>query len=108
MLQKKQVRKNFRDSVFKRDKYRCRGCGKLFPHNSIEEYLDAHHVTPREEMPNGGYVKENGISLCKSECHMKAEMWIKNESGEEGFDPRTLYNKIGSSKESATRASEKL
>lgn len=108
MNNKKLVRKRFRDSVFDRDKCRCCGCGKLFPHNSVEEYMDAHHITPREEMANGGYVKQNGISLCKESCHMKAEMWIKNGKGEQGFDPQSLYNKIKSSKEEAIKASERL
>ncbi len=107
MNTKKQIRQNFRNDVFKRDKYRCCGCGKLFPHGSIEEYMDAHHITPREEMPHGGYVKENGISLCKDGCHMKAEMWLKNGTGEKGFDPDSLYAIIGSSKERAIEASNR-
>ena len=60
-------------------------------------------------MPNGGYVKENGISLCKGEdgtsCHEKAEMWLSGESEPEGYSPEELYNLIGSSKEKAHQAS---
>lgn len=52
-------------------------------------------------------IKENGVSLCKAGCHMKAEMWLKNGEGEEGFDPQTLYEKIGSTKEEAIRQSER-
>jgi hypothetical protein len=48
-------------------------------------------------MPNGGYVKENGITLCKigENCHLKAE------NVEPGFEPELLYRLIGSSKELA-------
>ncbi len=98
---KKQIRKTFRDEVFQRDKCSCRMCGAEF-HSNTEEFLDAHHITDRTEMPNGGYVKENGISLCKDECHLKAEMQ------EEGYTPNELYLLIGSSFEDAVKASEKL
>ena len=52
-------------------------------------------------MPNGGYVKENGISLCE-QCHIKAE----DEA--EGFEPEVLYKLIGSTYEEAIKASERL
>jgi hypothetical protein len=52
-------------------------------------------------MLNGGYVAENGISLC-------ADYHIKAEDQEVGFQPEDLYLKIGSSKEKAVEASEKL
>jgi hypothetical protein len=60
-------------------------------------------------MPNGGYVKENGISVC-DECHARAEVWWENdyESGPEGFSRDDLYEKIGSSLEDAQTASESL
>lgn len=64
MNQKKMIRANFRDAVFGRDNYRCRICG--------EPAVDAHHIISRDIMPYGGYVKENGISLCE-ECHIRAE-----------------------------------
>jgi len=99
---KKQVRNNFRESVFKRDGYRCRVCKKV-------DALDAHHITDRNEMPNGGYVKENGISLCP-ECHLKAEKFhiYGGRIYETGFHPDDLYRRINSSKEKATKASELL
>ena len=56
-------------------------------------------------MPNGGYVLENGISLCKNgefSCHKKAELRL------DGLDPETLYAKINSSKDLAYKKSEKL
>ncbi len=107
MGSKKQIRENFRNDVFKRDKYTCQVCGKK--HDS-EETLDAHHITDRSEMPNGGYVKENGISLCKDGCHMRCELFhISNgEQWEDGLHPDDLYKKINSSKELAILKSEKL
>ena len=60
-------------------------------------------------MPAGGYVPENGISVC-SDCHELAEQWWQQgyENGPEGFSRNDLYSKIGSSLEEAQRASEKL
>lgn len=110
---KKQIRAAFRDSVYKRDKYTCRACGRKFSIDTAEENLDAHHVTPRELMTGGGYVRENGISLCKfgvdgnPSCHEKAEAYLHGDLIE-GFAPEELYRKIGSSYELAVKASEKL
>lgn len=69
--------------------------------------LDAHHITDRTEMPNGGYVKENGISVC-DDCHLKAEEFHSTGTAVEGFSPDDLYQKIGSSHEKAVTAAEKL
>jgi len=100
-------RANFRNEVFKRDNYRCRICGVKGSDRNKKtkeelEELDAHHITNRTEMPNGGYIKENGISLC-SKCHKKAEMYYQKEITEENFSPEKLYSLIGSSKEKALR-----
>lgn len=101
---KKSVRKRFRDDVFSRSGYRCECCG-VEGYDRQEESLegkfplDAHHITPRKEMPGGGYVKQNGVSVC-DDCHLKAE------NGE--ISPEELYNKIGSSYNEAVRASEAL
>lgn len=110
MTNKKQVRKNFRDSVFKRDKNCCRWCNAGPFLVNTEDYLDAHHITDRSEMPNGGYVTENGISLCKEDCHMMAEQFHISDGEEyvEGMHPDDLYKLIGSSKELAMQESEKL
>jgi len=89
MKTKHQVRKNFRQSVFSRDKFRCRKCNKT-------GVLDAHHITDRHNMPNGGYVKENGISLCGF-CHLNAGHGI--------YTPDELYGLIGSSYEIAYQKS---
>lgn len=99
--QKKLVRQKFRDAVFKRDKNRCRTCG------ATETHLDAHHITDRNLMPDGGYVAENGISLCP-ECHEKAEEFHKTGVAVDGFSPDDLYTLIGSSLQSALDASKRL
>jgi predicted restriction endonuclease len=101
MSQKKKIRQEFRDAVFGRDKHKCRGCGVA----NVE--LDAHHITDRNDMPNGGYVKENGISLC-AECHIKAEEFHSTGVSHPGFSPEDLYKMIGSSHLRAVAASERL
>lgn len=103
---KKQIRENFRNSVFERDGHKCRIC------NRSDVKLDAHHIIDRHEMPNGGYVKENGITLCDTEngCHMKAELYHISEHKEwvDGFHPSDLFKLIGSNEELAVRKSEQL
>lgn len=110
MSDKKKVRSKFRNGCYERDKNKCRMCGATAPSGiATEDFLDAHHITDRNLMPNGGYVKENGISLCEA-CHVKAENFhISNgETWVPGFHPDDLYKKIGSSKEKASKASEDL
>lgn len=100
---KKSVRKDFRDAVFKRDAYSCKVCGYKPPKGAVvEDHLDAHHITDRHDMPHGGYVLANGVSLCKvgRNCHLKAE---QREIG-----PETLYQMIHSSFEEAVKQSEDL
>lgn len=98
---KKSIRQAFRDAVFRRDGHRCRACG-FVPATALEDDLDAHHITDRHDMPHGGYVAKNGISLCKvrNNCHLKAER------REAGFEPEALYARIGSSHAEAVRQSE--
>ncbi len=96
-------RKQFREGVFARDSNRCKMCGVGADH----PFLDAHHITDRNEMPNGGYVKENGISLCPP-CHEKAEKFHATGVSTPGFSPEELYVKIGSSKELAVQKAEAL
>jgi 5-methylcytosine-specific restriction endonuclease McrA len=104
--QKQAIREAFRNAVFKRDGYRCRVCGRP---EKLDGPLDAHHITDRNEMPNGGYVKENGISLC-AKCHREAERFhiTKGTESVPGYHPDDLYKLIGSSKEKAHAASIKL
>lgn len=87
----KEWRKNFREGVFARDKQKCKVCGQTAQ--------DAHHITDRHDIPNGGYVLSNGISLCGS-CHIKAE------TGE--FPAEDLYKRIESSYEKAVKESNLL
>lgn len=97
---KKQTRSAFRTAVFERDGDRCVVCGAGHP-------LDAHHVTDRNLLPNGGYVKENGASLCDA-CHVKAEVFHSTGTAFPGYSPEDLYAKIGSDFEKARKASERL
>jgi 5-methylcytosine-specific restriction endonuclease McrA len=96
--EKKLVRTRFREAVFARDGHACRICKR---HDGP---LDAHHITNRHFMPNGGYVVENGITLCE-DCHLKAE-------AANPYDLRygsvSLYDLIGSSKGKAIEASNKI
>jgi 5-methylcytosine-specific restriction endonuclease McrA len=104
---KKIIRKNFRDACYKRDGFRCAMCSTKSSIDKAEEELDAHHITDRNLMPNGGYAKENGISLCPA-CHEKAEVYHSTGTAVEGFAPNDLYKKINSSYEKAVEASNKL
>jgi 5-methylcytosine-specific restriction endonuclease McrA len=104
---KKQIRQKFRDAVFARDGFTCRRCGFASTPERAEEELDAHHITDRNEMPHGGYVAENGISLC-DDCHAKAEAFHCGEPVLPGFLPADLYALIGSSGEEARTAAERL
>ena len=101
MKNKKQIRIDFKTLVFTRDNFKCCFCDK--------DAVDAHHITDRNEMPNGGYVLENGISLC-SEHHLLAEFFhiSGNKEWHYGYHPDDLYKKINSSKELALKADKKL
>lgn len=90
---KKEVRTRFRNSVFNRDDNKCVICGS-------ERDLDAHHITNRNLMPKGGYVAENGVTLCGN-CHIKAEL---ADPKDHMYGTEALYTKIGSSKEKAMEA----
>ena len=100
--EKKAIRAAFRDAVFKRDGYVCKVC--RVPCDL--DKLDAHHIHPRIDMPYGGYVPENGITLCPA-CHIKAEAILNGESGIAIMLARdNLYVLIGSSYEMAVEASK--
>jgi hypothetical protein len=104
---KKQVRAAFRDACYRRDKYRCVMCGFQSCPEKAEDELDAHHVTDRNLLPNGGYVPENGISLCAT-CHGLAEQYHSTGTAAPGYSPAELYARIGSNYELAFEASERL
>lgn len=103
---KKQIRDKFRNDVFKRDQFVCQVC-KL---KANENELNAHHITDRSEMPNGGYVKENGITVHEKDCHFLVEKFhiYEGEQWEEGLHPDDLYKIIKSSKELAIEKSKLL
>ena len=94
---KQEFRAAFRKAVFTRDRFRCRGCGFQSSFAKANEELDAHHIINRNDIPHGGYVKENGISLCKTgeNCHLKAEQI------QPGFEEARLFVLIGSSRAEA-------
>jgi hypothetical protein len=102
------LRLHFRDAVFERDGHRCRMCGfkpdpaSIYNNEENEsKVLDAHHIINRRDMPNGGYVLQNGISLCP-DCHLKAEQFHSTGGVSfPGYSPEDLYKAIGSSKELA-------
>lgn len=106
--EKKKIRQNFRDSCFKRDKYTCVMCGKKSSPDQAEVDLDAHHVVSRSLLLHGGFVKENGITLCKDDCHLKAEHFHSTGIALPGFSIEELYAKINSNYELAVAASKKL
>lgn len=102
MKQKQLIRLKFRDETFKRDGYCCVFC-------NITENLDAHHITDRNLMPNGGYVRENGITLCPEHHMMAEEFHISDgKTWVEGMHPGDLYLKINSSYELAVKACSHL
>lgn len=104
---KKLIRKYFRDECYRRDGFRCAMCKIKSSKENAEKELDAHHITDRNIMPNGGYVKENGISLC-ADCHVKAEIFHSTGVAHPGYAPDDLYKIINSNLEKATEASKKL
>ena len=103
MKKKKLIREAFRTEVFTRDKHKCKICGEK------DKQLDAHHITDRNEMPNGGYVKENGVTLCPMH-HLAAEYSIKcgHSIFWKGVRAEDLYRLIGSSLSLATEKSKLL
>ena len=102
MKAKKVIRQNFRDAVFNRDGHKCVYC-------DITDNLDAHHIVDRNEMPNGGYVVENGITLCQKH-HMDAEEYhiTGGDSWVDDMHPIDLFIKIKSTIRLAIATSEKL
>lgn len=105
-MNKKQIRAAFREAVFERDGHACAVCGKA------DGKLDAHHIIDRHDMPNGGYVAANGITLCAGDdqdnCHWKAEQWHATGRALPGYAPEELFARIGSSLDAALAASEAL
>lgn len=89
---KQRIRVEFRRQVLERDGYRCVGCGAQPP----QDELDAHHIIDRHDMPNGGYIPENGVSLCQV-CHPRAEREHQGVEPYPGLSRAELFAAIGSS-----------
>jgi predicted restriction endonuclease len=109
VMSKKEIRDAFRNSVFKRDNYTCKVCGTKSTPLSATVVFDSHHITDRTEIVNGGYVMENGITVCKKDCHFLVELFHINngDSWSDGLHPDDLYKLINSSKELAIEKSNK-
>lgn len=105
--QKKTTRRAFRNACFERDRFTCVCCGYKPPLDEVDKQLDAHHIIDRNDILGGGYVRENGITLCHP-CHEKAEQLHRTGVAVPGYTREELYAKIGSSFEQALRASERL
>jgi len=67
MNEQELTRDEFRESVFKRDGFKCVICDK--------PAIDAHHIIERRLFSNGGYKIDNGASLCEKH-HLEAEMTV--------------------------------
>ncbi len=96
----KRWRKQFNERCLDRDDHKCVFCDKT-------ENLDVHHITNRKEMPNGGYVSSNGITVCDYH-HLLCEDWNIAGICEDGFHPDNLYELIKSSYEKAIYDSTNL
>ena len=60
-------RDTFRESVFARDAHKCVVCGS--------PAVDAHHIMERRLFDNGGYMLDNGASVCTGH-HLDCEMTL--------------------------------
>lgn len=96
MSSKKEIRQFFVQECLKRDKHSCKIC------NAANVKLDVHHIMDRNYFPNGGYIKENGITLCET-CHLLAEKYhmSNGQTYHTNMHPDDLYNIINSSFEIA-------
>lgn len=61
----------WREKVFKRDNWTCRGCGARSGKNK-KVYLEAHHIMSWSKFPKLRFIIKNGITLCKS-CHKETD-----------------------------------
>ncbi len=99
MTQKQMVRARFKTAVFDRDRARCVVCNM--------KAHDAHHIIPRTEIAGGGYVVENGVSLCFA-CHRCAEYYCEATGQPAGYSPANLFHLIGSSERQARETAERV
>lgn len=96
----KRWRKQFNEDCLERDKNKCVFC-------DCTGKLDVHHITDRHDMPNGGYVKTNGITVCEVH-HLLCEEFHMTGYCLPQYHPDELYKKINSSREQAILDSENL
>lgn len=68
--------KNWRYSVFVRDKFTCKVCGQ------VGGSLEAHHIKSFTDYPEYRFEIDNGITYCK-ECH-KSKHKVKNKGDRDG------------------------
>ena len=96
----KRWRKQFNEDCLERDGHKCYFC-------EINFALDVHHITNRKDMPNGGYVKSNGITVCPRH-HLLCEEWHQTGDGVMKYKPENLYIYIDSSYDEAYKDSLNL
>ncbi len=89
----KKWRKEFNRLCLGRDKHKCVFC-------PVNSKLDVHHITDRHEIPNGGYVMSNGITLCDKH-HLLCEEYHRSNECLPEYHPVELYKMINSSYEKA-------
>lgn len=92
-MTKKEIRQKFRDDCHRRDKYTCITCEFRSVLTKAEHELDVHHIINKNLLSNGGYVKENRISLC-SVCHLKVEEYYSSGTAAVGFSIEKLLDLI--------------
>lgn len=89
----KRWRKAFNKVCLERDNHKCVFCG-------TKNRLNVHHITDRHEIPNGGYVYSNGITVCEDH-HLLCEEYHRNNECLPEYHPVELYKMINSSYEQA-------
>ena len=99
-------RSDFKELVFKRDKYTCVFCK--------DKAVDAHHILDRKLFSDGGYYLGNGASVCETH-HWEVEknnisvpdVWkacgITNPKIPDGYDALKEYDKWGNEVISKTK-----
>lgn len=65
--------KEWREKVFKRDKYTCKDCG-VKNGNGKTIYLHPHHIKPKSKYPNLIFNVDNGMTLCIP-CHKRTDSY---------------------------------
>ena len=84
-------RTNFREAVFKRDGFKCVICGA--------DGVDAHHILERRLWVDGGYIVDNGATVC-SPCHIACEKTdisveeVREAAGVKKVIPDHLYDDV--------------